>query len=61
MSPDPFVGTGGPPAKIPVLAYEKTGKDGKRWVLRGYRFATTVPDDKLADLVFTDGAKHPFK
>jgi hypothetical protein len=49
---------GGPPRKLPVLAYEKEGKDGKRVVLQ-VRYAHTVTEEQLANLPFPPGFPPP--
>jgi hypothetical protein len=46
------------PANIPVLAYEKHGRDGKRQVLR-LRWVTVMTDDELANLKFPTGYHAP--
>lgn len=51
----------GAPNKMPVLVYEKTGRDGKRMVLQGYRYTRLVPDDQMGELVFPPGFRNPFK
>jgi hypothetical protein len=48
----------GKDADIPVTAYEKHGKDGKRAVLQ-YRFANTKTDEEFANLKFPQGYKSP--
>jgi hypothetical protein len=50
--------TSGDPASLPVLAYEKHGKDGKRLVLQ-YRYVTLVTDEELAGLPFPKGHRPP--
>jgi hypothetical protein len=49
----------GLPQKMPVVAYEKTGQDGKRQVLQGRRWVRVVSDDEFAELPFPQGAKRP--
>jgi hypothetical protein len=44
---------------LPVLAYEKTGQDGKRAVLL-HRFTYLKTDEELANLKFPPGYKAPF-
>jgi len=44
---------------LPVLAYEKIGKDGKRAVLL-HRFTYLKTDEDFAKLVFPPGYKAPF-
>jgi len=47
------------PRKMPVLAYEKSGKDGKRQVLQ---FRNTFPatQEELSELPFPPPYKNPF-
>ena len=47
-----------PRRKLPVFAYEKTGKDGKREVAQG-RYVHTVTDEQLANLPFPNGVQPP--
>jgi hypothetical protein len=44
--------------KAPVLAYEKRGKDGRRYVLQGLR-PRSVKDEEFADLPFPPGFNPP--
>jgi hypothetical protein len=46
------------PAHVPVLAYEKNGKDGKRQVLR-YRWPREATDEELANMKFPKGYQAP--
>ena len=46
--------------EVPVVAFEKFGKDGKRYVLRGRNGITQLTDDELRDAKFPDGYKLPF-
>jgi hypothetical protein len=48
----------GDPAKMLVLAYEKTGKDGKRFVSQ-IRDVREVTDEELRQLPFPEGYKFP--
>jgi hypothetical protein len=48
----------GPRSELPVLAYEKRGKDGKRLVLQ-LRFVREVTDEQFAGLPFPRGVKRP--
>jgi hypothetical protein len=48
----------GRPSALPVLAYEKNGKDGKRYVLQ-IRHPSHVTDEKLESLPFPPGHKFP--
>jgi hypothetical protein len=41
---------------LPVIAYEKNGKDGKRWVLQ-LRFARQATDEEMETLPFPPGHK----
>jgi hypothetical protein len=50
---------GGTPVKMPVLAYEKAGKDGKRLVLQSYRYASQVTEEQFAELPFPPGFARP--
>jgi hypothetical protein len=43
----------------PVLAYEKHGKDGQRYVLQGTRGIRRVKDTDLAELPFPSGFNPP--
>jgi hypothetical protein len=43
----------------PVLAYERQGKDGKRFVLQGKDYVRELPDDEIESLPFPPG--HKFK
>jgi hypothetical protein len=52
------VGPGSRPATLPVLAYEKVGKDGKRQVLQ-FRYVSQVADEDLASLPFPKPYKAP--
>jgi hypothetical protein len=45
--------------KAPVLAYEKHGKDGHRYVLQGTRGARLVNDKDFAELTFPSGFSPP--
>lgn len=45
---------------IPVVAFEKFGKDGKRYVLRGRNGITQLTDAELREAKFPDGYKLPF-
>jgi len=47
-----------PPKKMPVIAYEKKGVDGKRYILQ-VRYVSHVTDEELADLPFPKGFKGP--
>ena len=44
--------------KSPVIAYEKYGDNGKRWVLQ-FRKVSLVTDEELAKLPFPPGHKPP--
>ncbi|MEY4395442.1 MAG: hypothetical protein RL595_2691 [Planctomycetota bacterium] len=46
--------------EIPVVAFEKFGKDGKRYVLRGRNGITQLTDAELREAKFPDGYKLPF-
>ena len=48
----------GAPSTWPVLAYEREGKDGKRFILQG-RYVKAVTDEQLAELPFPPGFKSP--
>jgi hypothetical protein len=50
--------TSGNPSRLPVLAYEKHGQDGKRLVLR-YRDVMLVTDEELESLTFPRGHRAP--
>jgi hypothetical protein len=43
----------------PVLAYEKSGKDGRRYVLQGVRGPYLVKNEKFAELPFPPGFNPP--
>jgi hypothetical protein len=47
-------------AQLPVVAFEKSGKDGKRYVLRGMNTIVQLTDDQLKSSVFPAGYKFPF-
>jgi hypothetical protein len=49
----------GLPQKMPVVAYEKLGKDGMHYVLQGRRYVSKVSDENLAELPFPPGSKRP--
>jgi hypothetical protein len=53
------VNPAGHPSKVPVLAYEKRGKDGKRFILQHVRIVRKVTDEELAKLPFPPGFKNP--
>jgi hypothetical protein len=53
------VNLAGHPSTLPVLAYERHGKDGKRCVLQHVRHVTKVTDDEFAKLPFPPGYKAP--
>lgn len=46
--------------KLPVVAFEKTGKNGKRYVLRGMNTIVQLTDDQLKSSVFPEGYNFPF-
>ena len=46
--------------EIPVVAFEKFGKDGKRYVLRGRNGITQLTDAELREAKFPDSYKLPF-
>ena len=46
------------PKYWPVIAYEKSGQNGKRYVIQG-RYVRLVTDEDLADLPFPEGFKRP--
>ncbi len=48
----------GPPNNFIVLAYEKQGRDGKRWVA-GFRRARQMTDEEFKDAPFPPGHKAP--
>jgi hypothetical protein len=45
---------------VPVVAYEKTGKDGKRHVLRGRADVSLLTDRELKNATFPKGYLFPF-
>lgn len=45
---------------VPVVAFEKTGKDGKRFVLRGRDAVSQLSDAELRGATFPQGYKLPF-
>ncbi len=47
-----------PRRKLPVFAYEKVGKDGKREVAQG-RYVHTVTEEQFANLPFPNGVQPP--
>ena len=47
-------------AQLPVVAFEKSGKDGKRYVLRGMNTIVQLTDDQLKSSVFPEGYNFPF-
>jgi hypothetical protein len=47
-------------AQLPVVAFEKSGKDGKRYVLRGMNTIVQLTDDQLKSSVFPAGYNFPF-
>jgi hypothetical protein len=49
----------GNPDRLPVIVYEKYGKDGKRYVLQGVRQVRHVTDEDFANLPFPPGFKRP--
>jgi hypothetical protein len=47
-------------AQLPVVAFEKSGKDGKRYVLRGMNTIVQLTDEQLKSSVFPAGYNFPF-
>jgi len=47
-------------AQLPVVAFEKSGKDGKRYALRGMNTVVQLTEAELKSSVFPDGYKFPF-
>ena len=47
-------------AQLPVVAFEKSGKDGKRYVLRGMNTVVQLTEDQLKSSVFPEGYDFPF-
>jgi len=47
-------------AQLPVVAFEKSGKDGKRYVLRGMNTIVQLTEDQLKASVFPQGYNFPF-
>ena len=47
-------------AQLPIVAFEKTGKDGKRYALRGMNTVVQLTEAELKSSVFPDGYKFPF-
>ena len=47
-------------AQLPVVAFEKFGKDGKRYVLRGMNTIVQLTEAELKSSVFPEGYKFPF-
>lgn len=47
-------------AQLPVVAFEKSGKDGKRYALRGMNTVVQLTEAQLKSSVFPDGYKFPF-
>jgi hypothetical protein len=45
---------------VPIIAYEKRGKDGKRYVLRGRDEPLELSDSELRSAKFPDGYVLPF-
>ena len=45
---------------VPIVAYEKRGKEGKRYVLRGRSEALVMSEGELKSAVFPAGYKFPF-
>jgi hypothetical protein len=45
--------------KAPLLAYEKRGKDGRRYVLQGARTVRQVTNEEFAELPFPPGFNPP--
>jgi len=45
---------------VPIVAFEKKGKNGKRYVLRGYNTVLQMDDSDLRDATFPPGYKLPF-
>ena len=46
--------------QVPIVAFEKMGKDGKRYVLRGQSSVSQLSDSELQTSKFPDGYKLPF-
>ncbi len=47
-------------AQLPIVAFEKSGKDGKRYALRGMNTVVQLTEAELKSSVFPDGYKFPF-
>jgi len=47
-------------AQLPVVAFEKSGKNGKRYALRGMNTVVQLTEAELKSSVFPDGYKFPF-
>ena len=47
-------------AQLPIVAFEKTGKDGKRYALRGMNTVVHLTEAELKSSVFPEGYKFPF-
>ncbi len=47
-------------AQLPIVAFEKTGKDGKRYALRGMNTVVQLTEAELKSSVFPEGYKLPF-
>ena len=47
-------------AQLPIVAFEKTGKDGKRYALRGMNTVVQLTEAELKSSVFPEGYKFPF-
>lgn len=47
-------------AQLPIVAFEKTGKDGKRYALRGMNTVVQLSEAELKSSVFPEGYKLPF-
>jgi hypothetical protein len=47
-------------AQLPIVAFEKSGKDGKRYALRGMNTVVQLTEAELKSSVFPEGYKFPF-
>jgi hypothetical protein len=47
-------------AQLPIVVFEKTGKDGKRYALRGMNTVVQLTEAELKSSVFPEGYKFPF-
>lgn len=47
-------------AQLPIVAFEKTGKDGKRYALRGMNTVVQLTEAELKSSVFPEGYQLPF-